>query len=101
MKYMLEPVHDVIIVQPLTKQAESRGLIVSTSDEQEPDKGTVLAIGPGRYTEQGQFIPTTVKVGDVVMYPRGSGGYVKVNEDLEKVLVLPETNIIGILREVP
>lgn len=91
----LVPMHDVVVVKPLEKSKTHNNFITSTKNEEEPDRGVVISVGPGKYTESGVFIPTTVTVGETVLYVKGSGAFIKLDDDVEKVVVLPEANIIG------
>lgn len=94
--YELHPLHDTVAVKPEPKASTSEGgLLLTTKAQEEPDRGTVVAVGPGRYLQDGTFLPTSLKVGDKVLYVQGSGAFVKINDDVEKLLLMPESSVIA------
>lgn len=64
--------------------------------QEKKERGSVVAAGPGIHDRKGNLIATTVKIGDEVLFNKGSGNTIIV--DGEALLVMPETNIIGILK---
>lgn len=63
--------------------------------KEKPQKGTVLAIGPGERNDAGERIPMDVKVGEVVLYAKYSGTEIKY--DGKKLLILRESDVLAIL----
>jgi len=90
----LKPLHDHVIVRPIKEdEATKSGIVLpDTISKEKPEKGEVLAIGPGKY-ENGQLLPMTVKVGDKVMFKKYSPDEIKV--DGEEYLVISESDIIA------
>ncbi len=94
----LTPLGDRIVVKPAGKEGEKKlasGIIIpETVNKERPTKGTVVAVGPGKY-EDGKRVPSQVKVGDVVLY--SSYGYDEVKIDGQEYYILAESNVLGIL----
>jgi chaperonin GroES len=76
----LKPLHDRIIVEAAAKEEVSAGgIILPDSAQEKPQRGTVLAVGPGKRLDSGQLAPVDVKVGEVVLYGKYSGTEVSVS----------------------
>ncbi len=95
----LVPLGDRIVVQPAGKEGEKKlasGIIIpETVNKEKPAKGTVVAVGPGKY-EDGTRIPLQVKVGDVVLF--SAYGYDEVKIEGEEYFILAESNVLGIVK---
>lgn len=85
------PLHDRVIIKPASAEQKSAGGIIIPHEAQEkPQRGLVMAIGPGNKNE-----PTIVKVGDIVLYGRYSGTDIRVT-DMD-LLIMRESDILLIL----
>jgi len=92
------PLEDRVIIRPSEEEeVTSSGIIIPESVAEGAVRGVVLAVGPGKYSEQGTIIPITVKVGDEVLYGTKYFG-TECILDGEKVLIIPHTNIFAILK---
>ena len=93
----LKPLNNHVIVKPITEDDVTKAGIVlpDTVDKERPEKGEVVAVGPGKLTESGQRLPMSVKVGDIVMFKKYSPDEVKV--DGEEYLVISEGDILAII----
>lgn len=92
----LKPLHDRVIVQAAAKEEVSAGgIILPDSAQEKPQRGKVLAVGPGKTLENGKIAPVDVKVGDVVLYGRYGGTEVTV--DGEDFVILRADDILGIV----
>ena len=90
------PLHDRVVVKRVDADTQSAGgIIIPDSVAEKPDQGIVIAIGAGRRTEAGVLVPMTVRVNDLVLFPRHAGTTVKVEG--EEVLVLDEEEIFAII----
>ena len=92
----LRPLDDRIVVRPAeAEQTTVSGLVIPDTAKEKPQQGTVLAVGPGRRSEQtGELIPLDVKEGDVVVYSKYGGTEITVgNEDL---LILSSRDVLAI-----
>jgi chaperonin GroES len=95
----LQPLEDRIVVRP--NEAEERtvsGLVIPDTAKEKPQQGTVLAVGPGKRSEQtGQVIPVDVKEGDTVVYSKYGGTEITV--DGEDLLILSSRDVLAIFNK--
>lgn len=92
------PVHDRVVVKPDDRDTKTAGgLIVLEDAFDQPDQGTVVAVGEGARTKTGTLIPLTLRVDDRVMYTKGTGQKVKI-EGVE-YLIFKEGEILATLGE--
>ena len=92
----LKPLGDRLVVKPQEQvQMTASGLALPETAKEKPQKGEVIAVGPGRRDDSGNRVPMDVSVGDTVLYAKYGGTEVKVNDD--KVLVLKESDILAIV----
>ena len=94
----LKPLHDRIIVEAAEAESKSAGgIILPDSAQEKPQKGKVLAVGPGKMLDTGKLAPMDVKVGETVLYGKYSGTEVTVeNEDY---VILRSEDILAIVTE--
>lgn len=94
---MVKPLHDHVIVKPIEKnEATVAGIILpDTVDKEKPEKGEVIAVGPGRLLESGGRAPMGVQVGNKVLFKKYSPDEITV--DGHEYLVLRESDIIAII----
>ncbi|MFA7377538.1 MAG: co-chaperone GroES [Patescibacteria group bacterium] len=93
----VQPLSNNVIVKPLKAEEVTKSGIVlpETNEKERPEKGEIIACGPGKMTEQGNLIKMSVKVGDKVIFKKYSPDEIKIeNEDY---LVLSENDIVAIL----
>jgi chaperonin GroES len=97
-KVKLIPLHDKVLVKPLTDSEEisPSGIIIpDTVGKEKTDRGLVVAAGPGRYDEDGEKrIPLDVKEGDTVIFQWGD----KIEFDGEEYFLVSESNISAIIK---
>lgn len=95
-KLSIKPLNDRIVVKPVAKEEKTAmGIIIPDSAKQEaPSKGTVVAVGQGRY-EDGDLIPMTVKVGDEVLFSKY--GFDEIKIDGQEYYILSESNVLAVL----
>jgi chaperonin GroES len=94
----LRPLGDHVIVKPLKEDEVTKAGIVlpDTVDKEKPEKGEVIAVGPGKWDEDGEKrLPMSVKVGDKVLFKKYSPDEVKVDD--EELLVLSESDLIAVI----
>ena len=91
----LKPLGDRLIVRAIEEEEKTAsGLLLPDTAKEKPQFGEVLAVGPGRRSEQtGDLIPIDVKVGDTVVYSKYGGTEIKV--DGEDLLVLRESDVLA------
>jgi chaperonin GroES len=96
MSISLKPLGNRVVVEP-TEQEEitAGGIVLPETAKEKPQKGTVLAVGPGDRDESGKRIPMDVKEGDSVLFAKYSGTEIKM--DGKKLLILRESDLLAIL----
>ena len=94
----LRPLADRVIVKRLENETKTAsGIYIPDNAAEKPDQGEVLAVGPGRTSEEGKLVTLTVKVGDRVLFGRYGGQPVKV--DGEELLVMKEEDLFAIVEK--
>ncbi|GAA1118333.1 MULTISPECIES: co-chaperone GroES [Nocardiopsis] len=98
-KTVLKPLEDRVVVKTLeAEQTTASGLVIPDTAKEKPQEGEVLAVGPGRWDEDGdKRIPLDVKVGDVVLYSKYGGTEVKY--DNEEYLVLSARDLLAVVEK--
>jgi chaperonin GroES len=96
-KVNIRPLEDRIVVQPGEgEQVTASGIVIPDTAKEKPQEGTVLAVGEGRWDDEGKKrIPLDVKVGDTVLYSKYGGTEVKYNG--EEYLILSARDVLAIL----
>ncbi|HEY4493053.1 MAG TPA: co-chaperone GroES [Candidatus Paceibacterota bacterium] len=92
------PLGDRVLVLPLDKneKTSASGIIIpETIDKERPDTGTVVAVGPGKYNEDGELMPMSVKVGDKVIFSKYGPDEIKISD--KEYYVISESNILAII----
>ena len=89
-----EPMGDRILVRPSEGEEISKGgIILPDNAKEKPQEGEIMAVGPGRLTDEGKRIPLDLKKGDKVLYAKYGGTEVK--EDDEEYLILSERDVLA------
>ena len=92
----LRPLHDRLVVKPLDDDVRTAGgIIIPETAKEKPMRARVVAVGPGGRTESGKLLPMGVRVGATILYAKWSGTEVKL--DGEDLLILKETDVLGVL----
>lgn len=92
----IRPLHDRVIVKRIEQErTTASGIVIPDSAAEKPDQGEVLAVGPGKTTDDGKTRALSVQVGDRVLFGKYSGQAVKI--DGEEVLVMREEDIVGVV----
>jgi chaperonin GroES len=93
----LMPLNDHLVVKAVTEQKTVGGIILpETADKEKPEKGEVVAVGPGKLLENGSRAALSVKIGDVVVFKKYSPDEVKVGKD--EFLVIREDDVLAIVK---
>ena len=94
---MLKPLNDHVVVKPLAEtEASVAGIILpDTASKERPEKGEVIAAGPGKMLENGSRAAMSVRAGDKVMFKKYSPDEIKI--DGKEYLVLSESDILAII----
>ena len=92
----LRPLHDRLLVKRLEEKEQVQGgIIIPDTAKEKPQQAKVLAVGPGKTTDDGKLQPVDVKVGDTVVFGKYSGTEVKVDGD--ELLIIREDDVLGVL----
>lgn len=93
----LKPLSNHVIVRASAPEEVTKSGIVlpGTADKERPEKGEVIAVGPGKMLDNGQLAPMSVKVGDQVVFKKYSPDEVKI--DGADYLILSESDIVAII----
>ncbi len=90
------PLHDRAVVRRIDADEKTAGgIIIPDTAKEKPQQGEVVAVGPGARDETGNVNPLEVKPGDRVLFGKWSGTEIKI--DGEELLILKESDILGIL----
>ena len=90
-KVNIKPLADRVLVEPAAAEEKTAGgIIIPDTAKEKPQKGTVVAVGPGKKDE-----PMTVKVGDSVLYGKYAGTEITV--DGENYLIMRESDIVAVV----
>jgi chaperonin GroES len=94
MKTKLQPLGDRVLVKPIPREEVTKGgIVLPDTAKEKPQEGEVLAVGPGKMTDDGNRIPLDVKVGDKVIYAKYGGTEIK--EVDEELIILRESDILA------
>lgn len=95
-KLKIQPLFDLVLVKPLEEEEKTAGgIVLPETAKEKPQKGQVMAIGPGAVTDDGKILPMKIKVGQKVMYKKWGGNEVKVNG--EEWLLVEQKDILAII----
>lgn len=94
----LRPLGDRVVIRPVAREETTRsGIYLPDTSKEKPQRGEVIAVGPGRQTEEGQRIAMDVKVGDAILFAKYSGTEFKLDD--EELLILGERDILAVISE--
>ena len=90
----LEPLADRLVVKPIEREEVTKGgIVLPDTVKEKPQEGKVLAVGPGRLSDDGKRIAMDVKVGDIVIYAKYGGTEIKIDD--EELMILRESDILA------
>jgi chaperonin GroES len=100
MKLNLKPLGDRVVVEPI-EQADmtASGLVLPETAKEKPQKGTIVAAGPGVRGDDGQRVALDVTIGDTVLFAKYAGTEFKI--DSRKLLILKESDLLAIVETGP
>jgi chaperonin GroES len=97
-KLNLRPLADRVVIEPVEEEEQTFAggkLVLPETAKEKPQKGLILATGPGRLDDDGKRVTMDVSVGDHVLYAKYAGTEVKI--DGKKLLILKETDILAVV----
>ena len=94
MAVKLQPMGDRLVVKPIQSEEKTKsGIYLPDTAKEKPQEGKVIAVGPGRMTDEGKRIPPDVKVGDIVIYTKYGGSEIKIDD--EELIIMRESDILA------
>jgi chaperonin GroES len=93
----LMPLNDHIVIKAVSEEKTASGIILpDTADKEKPERGEVVAVGPGKLLENGTRAAISVKIGDVVVFKKYSPDEIKIGK--EEYLVISESDILAVVK---
>ena len=94
MAIKLKPMADRLVVRPIEKEEVTKGgIVLPDTAREKPQEGEVLAVGPGRLSDDGKRLAMDVNVGDIVIYAKYGGTEIKIDD--EDLVILRESDILA------
>ncbi len=97
-KTTVKPLEDRVLVKPTeAEEKTSSGIYLPEGAKEKPMTGKVIAVGPGKLTDDGKRAEMNVKQGDVVVYGKYSGTEIEIDD--EKYMILRESELLGVIEK--
>ena len=97
-KSKLQPLGDRVVVKPIAREEMTKsGIVLPDTAKEKPQKGIVLAVGPGRTLDDGKRESIDVKKGDSVLYAKYAGTEFKIDD--EELLIVSQKDILAIVED--
>jgi chaperonin GroES len=94
MAVKLQPLGDRLVVKPMQSEEKTKsGIYLPDTAKEKPQEGKVIAVGPGKFNDEGKRIPIDVEVGDIVIYAKYGGAEIKLEG--EEMIILREADILA------
>ena len=94
-KTTLRPLHDHVMIKRIDADTQKGRIVIPDSAKEKPQEGQVIAVGPGKFNDDGKKSPLDVKAGDRVLFGKYSGSEVEVGG--EEYVILKEADVLGVL----
>ena len=95
-KTKLRPLGDRVVIEPTPREEMTKsGIVLPDTAKEKPQEGTILAVGPGAFDNDGKRVPIDVKTGDKVLYAKYAGTEFKVEG--EELLIVSQKDILAIV----
>jgi len=92
----IKPLRDNVLLEPIKEEKKKGGIILpETVEKERPEKGRVLAVGPGKFDKNGKRIPFDVRKGNVVLFTKYGPNEIKVGD--KEYLIAKEEDILAII----
>jgi len=93
-KAKIKPLGDRVVIKPIPKEEVSKGgIVLPDTVKEKPQEGEIIAVGPGKLSEDGKRMTMEVKVGDKVIYSKYAGTEYKLDD--EEVVIMRESDILA------
>jgi len=98
MSKTLTPFNDRVIIRPIEEDEQMYGnIVIPDLGKEKPEMGEVIAVGPGRQTEFGQFIRVNAKIGDIVLIPKI--GSIRIDFEGSEYFITPDREILASIKQ--
>jgi len=95
-KVKIKPLGDRVLVKPMEAEERTKGgIILPDTAKEKPVMGEIIAVGPGKRSDEGKLVPMELSVGDKILYGKYSG--TEIAFDGEEYLIMRESDIFGII----
>lgn len=92
----IKPLADRVVVRPLEETEQKKGsIIIPDTAKEKPQQGQIVAVGPGKMTDEGKTVKMELKKGDKVLYGKYSGTEVTI--DGEEYLIMRESDVLAVI----
>ncbi len=90
----IRPLEDRVVVEPIeAEEKTSGGILLPDTAREKPQRGKIIAVGPGKTNEDGKKVAMTVAVGDEVLYGRYAGNEIQING--KEVKIMRESDLLA------
>ena len=97
-KSKIKPLGNRVLIKRSKAEKTKGGILLPDSAQEKPKEGTIIAVGPGKYNDNGELEAMYIKTGDCVLFSSYAGTEVKSNEgENEEYLILSQDDILGVL----
>lgn len=94
MAVKLQPMGNRLVVKPMQSEEKTKsGIYLPDTAKEKPQEGKVIAVGPGKVTDDGKRIPMEVEVGDIIIYAKYGGSEIKIDD--EDLIIMREDDILA------
>jgi len=94
MAVKLSPLGDRVVIKPISKEEVTKGgIVIPDTAKEKPQEGEIIAVGPGRLSDDGKRIAMEVKEGDKIIYAKYAGTEIKIDD--EELIILRESDILA------
>ena len=94
MTVKLQPLADRVVVKPVPKEEKTKsGIYIPDTAKERPQEGDIIAVGPGRLTDDGKRIAMDLKVGERVIYAKYGGSEIKIED--QDLVIMRESDILA------
>jgi chaperonin GroES len=94
----IRPLHDRILVERLEEEEKTKsGIVIPDAAKEKPQKGKVIAVGPGKTNDKGDRIKMDVKEGDLILFEKYGGNEIKLDD--KELLIMREEDVLAVIEK--
>ncbi len=93
----IQPLNDKVLVEPLKVEEKVGGLFIPEKAKESSQRGKIISIGRGKLNEKGEIIPSNLKIGDIILFPKYGGIEIKIDNTEYKIF--SEEEILCVIEE--